>query len=800
MPSPRDIRAGAAYIELYTRDSRLVRGLARAQRRLKAFGTYVRRMGIELAAASAAMATPFVAGVKAFGDFERAMANVSTMLDAPEEYMEGFRRAVLDMSVEFGGSTDTLARGLYDILSASIPAGKALGVLEASARAAQAGLTDTGVAADAITTILNAYGLSADHAGEVSDLLFSIVKRGKTTFGELAPSIGMVATSAATAGVSLEELGAALATMTRNGVNTDNAVTALTAIISSFLKPSNEAVKTARSLGFEISAATLASEGLAGVFARITKLPPDAIAKLFPNIRALRGVLPALGNMEGFLGDISVMAERAGATEEAYAKMTGTLSHSLRQLRASAMATLVALGAAVAEPVARAAKALRRFLGYLRTFIENNRAVVLAAAKVIAVIAAVAGALVALGVASSAAALVFGGLSSIITGAATVLSVAVSAIGALLTPVGLVTAAVVALGGYIVYVSGAGAKALWWLGEKFRRLREVGVAAWRGIAGALAAGDIALAARILWLTLKMEWQRGINWLEGKWLGFKQRFLEIAAGAFYGALELFTFAWAGLKAAWVETTAFMAAAWARFTGIVTRSWNTTQGWLAKRWVDLMGLYSAVTAESLEWQKRGGRAGSEILVILDNAFGGWPPDLPPNEMAARGPNFDVLCLPWWMETNGDDWQKALGERLNSYRAVIIKSAENAVLERTPRLTLLRDILFKAHDERGLAIISSCGDLTNRGIDERVSLLPSARSGELYPSFNIYRGLEENGSDLYEERMRALVTGYISILEGAGCATFPRDLPLDVITVRMRDGSWALVGRGSAFKFLE
>jgi len=37
MPSPREVRAGAAYIELYVNNNRLVRGLKRAQRRLRRF-------------------------------------------------------------------------------------------------------------------------------------------------------------------------------------------------------------------------------------------------------------------------------------------------------------------------------------------------------------------------------------------------------------------------------------------------------------------------------------------------------------------------------------------------------------------------------------------------------------------------------------------------------------------------------------------------------------------------------------------------------------------------------------------
>ena len=108
----------------------------------------------------------------------------------------------------------------------------------------------TRLAADAITTLLNSYGLSASHAGDVSDVLFATVKRGKTTFADLAPSIGMVAATAASAGVSLDDLGASVATMTRNGIRTERAVTALNAVVSTFLKPTKEAADYARELGF----------------------------------------------------------------------------------------------------------------------------------------------------------------------------------------------------------------------------------------------------------------------------------------------------------------------------------------------------------------------------------------------------------------------------------------------------------------------------------------------------------------------------------------------------------------------
>ena len=225
MPTAKGIRAGKAFVELFADDSMLVRGLRRAGARLRAFGTRVSAMGKKILMVSAMAAVPLAGGVKVFADFEKQMANVSTMLDEPAKHMRTFRDEIRRMSVEFGESTEALAGGLYDILSASIDPAKALQVLAVATKAAKAGLTDTKTAADAITTILNSYGMAAEEAGRVSDVLFKTVRRGKLTFAELAPQIGQVASSAAVAGVSIDELAGLLATLTRNGIRTENAVT-----------------------------------------------------------------------------------------------------------------------------------------------------------------------------------------------------------------------------------------------------------------------------------------------------------------------------------------------------------------------------------------------------------------------------------------------------------------------------------------------------------------------------------------------------------------------------------------------
>ncbi len=596
MPSSANIRAGAAYVELTVENSALIRGLKAAQTKLRNFSRSVTAAGKKLLAISTIMALPFVGGAKTFADFEQQMANVSTMLDEPAKYMDAYKDGIRKMSVEFGEGTDTLAKGLYDILSASIDPAKALDVLAVSAKAAKAGLTDTGIAADAITTILNSYGLSADQAQSVSDLLFQTIKRGKTTFAELAPSIGMVASTAASANVPLEELGAAIATMTRNGVKTDNAVTALTSIIAAFLKPSKEAAAYAKTLGFEMSSATIKAEGLKGVFERIKKLPPDAVSRLFPKIRALRGVLPALRNMQGFTKDIELMKNRAGMTETAYAKMAKTLSMSFARLKQAGMLALSVIGEALAPELRKAASYFMTVAKSVTTFIRNNKKLVVTAAKVVGIVALVAGGLLTLGAIAGTLSFAIGGLLSIVSVFTGILSFLIGTVGVIVSVLTasisvwwLVAAAVAAVGATFLIQSGVIGKVVDWFGAKFDQLKGFAITAFNGIKAALVSGDYSLAARILWLSLQVAWQKGVSVLLGYWIGFKQAFMTATLETFYGALSIITDSWANLKSAWVGTIGFLKKGWSGFTGMIMKAWNHTFGFMMKAWIKLKGLF-------------------------------------------------------------------------------------------------------------------------------------------------------------------------------------------------------------------
>ena len=133
----------------------------------------------------------------------------------------------------------------------------------------------------------------------------------------------------------------------------------------------------------------------------------------------------------------------------------------------------------------------------------------------------------------------------------------------LLSPIGMVITAVGALGAYMLTSTKAGGKALDWLGGKFAVLQDDASTAYQGITDALAAGDIGLAAKVLWSTLKLWWTRGVAWISRIWydglLWFKKIFVE----AWGGLRQSSRPSAYGLQIAWIEATSYLGKAWQDF---------------------------------------------------------------------------------------------------------------------------------------------------------------------------------------------------------------------------------------------
>lgn len=265
--------------------------------------------------------------------FDARMRNVNSISGLTEAQLGRLGGQVLDLSRNLPQSANALAEGLYDIASSGFQGAQGIEVLTASARAATAGLTDTATSAQAIAGVLNAYGEGADRARFVSDSLFQTVNLGVLSFEDLAQGIGQVVGTASAAGVSIDEVGQAIATITKGGIVPAEAFTSLNQLLAQIIQPGDALAAVFKQLGYESGAAALQSRGLAGVMhdiQRVTGGNVTTMSQLFDDTRSLRGALQLVANdgklYAGVIRDWGAAHRGAGATATALAEQMKAVS------------------------------------------------------------------------------------------------------------------------------------------------------------------------------------------------------------------------------------------------------------------------------------------------------------------------------------------------------------------------------------------------------------------------------------------------------------------------------------------
>jgi hypothetical protein len=249
------------------------------------------------------------------------------------------------------------------------------------------------------------------------------------------------------------------------------------------------------------------------------------------------------------------------------------------------------IGSALAPVVTELSHAITRVVVSATSWLKQNREIVVTAAKIAVVVLAAGAALVGVGVIAAGLSAVFGVLASTITVAGTVLAGIGAAIAALLSPIGLAVAAVVGLGTAVLLHTGAAGDALTWLSDRFASLRDGVIKVVGGITDALAAGDIGLAAQILWLGLKLAWEEGVAFLNKVWLSARHFFISTAQKMWYGAVAAAQIGFHALEVAWIETTSFLSKTWTSFSTGFQKIWEQATSFVAKRMLEIQGLFDS-----------------------------------------------------------------------------------------------------------------------------------------------------------------------------------------------------------------
>lgn len=566
MAGASGIRAGRAFVEIGAIDVSLTKLLDRAQRRVAAFGSSISSIGQKVAHAGVGAAIPFALSTKAFSDFESAMARIKALRDPTEAQF----KELSDLAKQLGRDTVFSATEAANAMAIFAQHGFDLNQIMKATRptldlaaTAQIGIAE---AANIASTILRGMGLEVEDLTTVIDVLAKASTTANTDIMELGEAFKFVGPVAKSAQFSLEEITAAIQVLSNAGIKGEMAGTTLRAMILALGSPSKEAADEMARLGVNIKDQNGNFRSLTDIVGQFQRALAgkgnaeqiESLGKIFSN-RAAAGVMELIAQGAEHLGDATQkLGDATGTAARVASVQLNTMRGAIKLVMSSIELLGVEIGSALAPTLRKIADVMMDFVNALSAAAKANPGLILSFAKTTAAAIGVGAALVVAGHA---------------------LGITAAAIGFLSTPFGLITAGLVGLGAAFLTFTGQGQKAVADFLPTLRSMQDTATQTFGAIANALKGGDLAIAGRIFWGGLKVEWLKGTNYLMDVWDGF-------------ASFAMDAFASVGPSIQKGLTNAFYAVQkeWATITNAMTGSFSSAVAKMAEllvKFIDPLG---------------------------------------------------------------------------------------------------------------------------------------------------------------------------------------------------------------------
>lgn len=345
---------------------------------------------------------------EAAAQFETSTAMVATIADTSQKSLSSISKEVRSYSNETGEAASDMAEATYQAISASINTADAAAFAGTATKLAVGGFTSATTAVDVLTTAINAYGLAASDATQLSDYLITTQNLGKTSVDQLAQSVGKVIPLASAYNVQMDNLSSAYAVLTANGIATAESGTYLKSML-------NELGDT----GSGVSEVLLNSTG-------------KTFAQLMEQGYSLGDVMTMLGNAvdgdstafnalwnstEAGIGALSLfnagadkynsvlesMRTSAGATEKAYSTMADTTDKSKQRMENAFNNLKISVGDVLNPALTQVYEGFTGVFAGMSDFVDEYPAVVAAISAIAVGVGGFTGALAAYNLATTAA-------------------------------------------------------------------------------------------------------------------------------------------------------------------------------------------------------------------------------------------------------------------------------------------------------------------------------------------------------------------------------------------------------------
>ncbi len=216
-------------------------------------GGTITSVGQAIMPASAAVVGMGTAAVKTAADFDAGMSKVAAISGATGSDLESLREKAREMGSKTKFSATEAASAMEYMAMAGWKTGDMLGGIEGIMNLATASGSDLATTSDIVTDALTAFGMSANDAGRLADVMAAASSNANTNVEMLGESFKYCAPVAGALGYSAEDTAVALGLMANAGIKASNGGTALRTVLTNMSKPTDDMAAAMDELGVSLT-------------------------------------------------------------------------------------------------------------------------------------------------------------------------------------------------------------------------------------------------------------------------------------------------------------------------------------------------------------------------------------------------------------------------------------------------------------------------------------------------------------------------------------------------------------------
>lgn len=257
-------RRGESALDRITNKSAKVEGAM--GRMSKAAG----RATLALAAGFASIGAVSTA-IRGISQFEGSMSKLAAVSRATSGELESMRAIAKDLGSTTEFSATQAAAGLNYLAMAGFSASEGMAAIPDVLNLATAASIDLGQAADIASNIMSGFGIEADEAANVTDVLAAASSRANTTVAQLGGAMSTVAPIAAALNIDLADTAAAIGVMSDAGIQGERAGTALRGVLAALAGPTEAATDALKAYGLTAADVNPETHSLADIMKTLSE-------------------------------------------------------------------------------------------------------------------------------------------------------------------------------------------------------------------------------------------------------------------------------------------------------------------------------------------------------------------------------------------------------------------------------------------------------------------------------------------------------------------------------------------------